>query len=318
MPRDHYISQVHLKNFYSPVLGNRIYALRKSNLKAFTPRSEDVGRIMDGSTNAYLRAERAIEDFLKTIEPNYNAALDKLLAGEIDNTSIYTMAGFVAYVMTCSPAGMRLQSGPLKSYVETTAAEWGDQWSLPPSPAELGGASLPELLREGAVNVTIDLKYPQAIGISSILKLTALFGNFKWEILRNDFDDSPFFTSDFPVAIEKTDNPRILNRIVPLAPHLAIRIRPDLTLDGGQPDFSFANFDYHCRNVSHEELVKLNCLIVRCAEDAVFYRDDHPWVRPFVVKNRHYRIETHTHRPATPTGILLVSTQKIVATAPPV
>ena len=63
MPLDHYVSQVHLKKFYSPALGNRMYAIRKSDLKVFTPRSEDVCRIMDGSTNAYLREDRAIEGF---------------------------------------------------------------------------------------------------------------------------------------------------------------------------------------------------------------------------------------------------------------
>ncbi len=42
MPLDHYIPQVHLKNFYSPVLGDRMYATRKSDLKSFTPNSKSV------------------------------------------------------------------------------------------------------------------------------------------------------------------------------------------------------------------------------------------------------------------------------------
>lgn len=318
MPLDHYISQVHLKKFYSPALGDLMYAIRKSDLKTFTPNSKVVCGINDGSTNAYLREDRAIEEFLKTIEPNYNSALDKLIADKIDAECIYTIAGFVAYVISCSPAGMRIHSGPLKSTVETTAVMIEAQGLLPPPPAALAGASLTELLRSGVVAVTIDSKYPQAIGISSILERTATFGNFKWEILRNDFDDSAFFTSDFPAAIEKTGDARILNRIVPLAPNLALRIKPDLSLDRGRADFSFANFDYITRNVSRQELVKLNCLIVRCAEDVVFYRDDHPWIQPFVSKNRHYRIEPHTHQVRTPTGTLLFSTQRIVASTSPV
>jgi hypothetical protein len=75
MPLDHYVSQVHLKKFCSLALGDLMHAIRKTNLKYFTPSSKDVCRIMDGSTNAYLREDRAIEEFLKTIEPNYNAAL---------------------------------------------------------------------------------------------------------------------------------------------------------------------------------------------------------------------------------------------------
>lgn len=311
MPLDHYISQVHLKKFNSPALGDRMYAMRKTDLKAFTPNSIAVCKINDGSTNAYLREDRAIEDFLKKIEPKYNAALDKLIAEKIDSECIYTIAGFVAYVLTCSPAAMRIQSGPLKSSVETSAAILDRQGLLPPAPPELGGVSLTQLLHSGAVKVTIDPKYPQAMGISSIKQLTATFGNFKWEILRNDFDDSPFFTSDFPAAIERTDDPRILNRIVPLAPNLALRIKPDLTLDRAQSDLSFSNFGYRTFKVSREALVELNCLIVRCAEDAVFYRDDRPWIQPFIAKNRHYRIEPYTHQLSTHSGALLVSTQRI-------
>lgn len=318
MPLDHYIPQVHLRKFYSPALGNRMYAIRKSDLKVFTPRSEDVCRIMDGSTNAYLLKDRAIEDFLKTIEPKYNAALDKLIAGEIDNTCIYTIAGFVAYVIFCSPAGIRIGSEPLKSIVETTAAIIEAQGLLPPPPPQLGGTTLTELLRDGAVKVTIDPKYPQALGSSLIIELAARLGNFKWEILDNAFDDSPFFTSDFPAAIEKTDNRRIQNRIVPLAPNLALRIKPDLTLDEDRMDLSFKNFGYRRRKVGHKEIVKLNCLIVRCAEDSVFYRDDHPWVRPFITKNRHYHVEPHIHRLKTLTGILQVATQRVVAKTPKV
>ena len=198
MPLDHYISQVHLKKFYSPELGNRIYAIRKSDLKAFTPRSEDVCRITDGSTNAYLREDRAIEDFLKTIEPNYNAALGKLIAGKIDNECIYAIAGFVAYIICCSPAGMRIFSDPLKKIVESVGTILDAQGLIPVAPPPLGGASYSQLLQDGIIEVKIDQKFPQAIGINSILQITANLGNCKWEILHNDFDDSPFFTSDFP------------------------------------------------------------------------------------------------------------------------
>lgn len=312
MPLDHYISQVHLRKFYSPTLGDLMYAIRKTDLKCFTPRSEDVCRIMDGSTNSYLREDRTVEDFLKTIEPNYNTALDKLYDEKIDNTCIYAIAGFAAYVISCSPAGMRIASAPLKGVVKTTTAMLETKGLLPPPPPQLGNTTLTDLLHEGSVEVAIDPKYPQAIGISLILELTASFGNFEWEILRNDFNDSPFFTSDFPVAIEMTDDPRILNRIVPLAPNLAVRIKPNLTFnDKKRPDLDFRHFSSHHRKIDRKEATKLNRLIVRCAEESVFCRDDHPWVRPFVAKNRHYRIEPHIHTLNTATGKFLHSTLKV-------
>jgi len=87
----------------------------------------------------------------------------------------------------------------------------------------------------------VDQKYPQAIGISQMLRNVAALENFKWDILLNHFDESSFFTSDYPVAIEETKDWRILNRIVPLAPNLAVRIRPNLNIDRKNADFSFAN-----------------------------------------------------------------------------
>ncbi len=262
MPLDHYIPQVHLRNFYSPVLGDRMYATRKSDLKSFTPNSKYVCRINDGSTNAYLKEDRAIEKFLKTIEPKYNGALAKLIGDNIDEQCIYTIGGFVAYVVSCSPAGMRIQSGPLRSSVETVAAITEARGLIPPPPKELGGESLVELLGTGAVKVKVDPKFPQAIGISSIHRSLAIFRNFRWDILLNGFNHSPFFASDFPAAIEETRDRLIINRIVPLAPNLAIRIRPDLTIDKDLADFSFANF--HCRRrcISQKQAVEINRLIV--------------------------------------------------------
>lgn len=53
-----------------------MYAMRKSDLARFPCGSEDVCRIEEHSTNAYLAESRIIEDFLKLIEPSYNRAVE--------------------------------------------------------------------------------------------------------------------------------------------------------------------------------------------------------------------------------------------------
>lgn len=312
MSLDHYVSQVHLKNFYSPVLGDLFYAIRKGDLKTFTANSKAVCRIEEGSTNLYLSEERAIEEFLKGIEPKYNAVISKVSSGEIDVECIYVIAGFVAYVLTCSPAGMRIQSDPLKNMVEVTANILESQGSIPPPPTELGGDSLTDLLSSGKVRVDIDPKYPQAIGISSILSLTSMFGNFAWDILINTVDDSPFFTSDFPIAIEQTNDPRILNRIVPLSPNIAIRIKPNISQADVANDFSFSGFKSSTRKISRQEVISINKLIVRCAETILFYRDNQKWIPGFVKKNAKFRIEPRTHKISHNKGKLLWSTLEVV------
>ncbi len=311
MPLDHYVSQVHLKNFYSPSLGNLMYAIRKSDLKAFTPNSDSVCKIEDGSTNSYLRENRIVEEFLKKIEPNYNKSIDKLRANDIDAACIFTIAGFVAYIITCSPAGMRINSNLLKGAVEETTRILDSKEAFPPPPPELGGKNLTELLCNGALQVEIDHKYPQAIGIEQILSHAISFGNSAWEILLNNFEDSPFFTSDFPVAIEKTKDNRILNRIIPLCPNLAIRICPDISIERNHSDYSFSKFTYSIQKLNRQEVININRLVVQCAEDLVFFRDNPEWVTKFVTKNAKYWIEPKTHRIPHSGGTYLWFSQEI-------
>jgi hypothetical protein len=313
MALDHYVSQVHLKNFYSSVLGERMHAVRKSDGKYFTPNAESVCRIEEGSTNAYLTKDRAIEDFLKGVEPKYNAAVSRLNAEQIDRESIYAIAGFVSYVVTCSPAAMRLQAAPVKAMLESSARALHAAGAFPPAPAALGGASLTELLGKGDLKFKVDPKYPQAIGIANILKMVLVFGNSAWELLRNPFTNCPFFTSDFPAAIESSNDPRVLNRIVPLTPSFAVRLCPNISLDRAELDFDFRHFRCRTREVERIELEEMNRLLVQCAEDHVFFRDDDAWVRPFIAKHAGYRLETRTQELNTGDGTLLISQQKIVS-----
>jgi hypothetical protein len=313
MPLDHYVSQVHLRNFYSPALDGMVYAIRKSDLKRFRTKSRDVCRIEDNSTNAYLREDRAIEDFLKDVEPRYNGSITKIRENKIDKECIHAIAGFAAYIVTCSPTAMRIHSGPLKASLESTAKILDAQGAKPNAPEALGEKSITELLADGTVKFTVDPKYPQAIGISNIVHHTSVFGNSPWDILHDGEADNPFFTSDYPAAIQVVDLNTPINRIVPLAPDLAIRIKPDIRLSGTKPDLTFAGFNATPRRPKRSEIIDLNRLIVQCAEDLILYRDQRDWIERFVAKNRRYRIEPITQTIPRGTGDLLVSTQRVLA-----
>ena len=289
-----------------------MYALRKSDGKSFTPNSESVCRIEAGSTNAYLTNDRVIEEFLKGVEPKYNAAARKLAQGQIDPEVIYVIAGFVAYILSCSPTAMRLHTASMKAILETSARALDAAGAFPEVPEALGSKSLTELLGGGAVQLKVDSKYPQAVGISNILKMILTLGNSAWEVLENPFTDSPFFTSDYPDAIEDSGDPRVINHIVPLTPFVAIRICPDISLRRDQLDFTFDRHRFRQRQLARDELLAVNRLLVQCAEDLVLYRDDHPWVKPFVAKYSAYNVETVTQELSTPGETLVIAQQKIV------
>jgi hypothetical protein len=310
MALDHFVPQVHLKNFYSPI-NRRLYAIRKSDLKPFTPRAEDICRIEQGSTNAYLTHDRAIETFLKSIEPKYNMSVDNLRKNNIEKQTVFVIAGYFAYVARCSPAAMRIYAEPLKAYVKATATIMERQELIESAPEALGGRSISDLFADGTAQVNIDHKYPQSLGIKNIVDTTKLFGNCRWEILLNEQSDSPFFTSDFPVAIERRRD-GVINHIVPLAPDLAIRIIPDINLRRVPLDNSFSKFAYGRRTLRAEETRYINRLIVQCAEDLVFFRDDLQWIKQFVSKYRRHRIEAATDTISHRREFLHQSTLKVV------
>ena len=311
MPLDHYVSQVHLKQFCNRDT-RHLAVIRKRDLKTFPARTQDVCRIEDGSTNSYLTHDRAVEDFLKTIEPHYDEALNRIRAGHFDQDSVYVVAGFTAYVMSCSPTGMRLYAGHLRNMVEAETIALDRLGKLPPMPKSLGN-SVKEAIESGKVLVTIDEKYPQAIGIAQIMERTALLGNLRWEVLSNRQHDNPFLSSDYPIAMEMTGDPRVLNKLVPLAPDLAIRMVPDISMDTSKVTLDFKDFRYRTRTPSVGEIRNINRLTVRCAEDLVFCSLASDWLMRFIAKNRSFRLEMLNDRFPTETGTLLLSRQRIVS-----
>ena len=120
-------------------------------------------------TNIYLTEERAIEEFLKEVEPSYNISLEKLRADKVDRECILSIAGFVAYVATCSPAAMRINSAPLHGLLKAEVTVLDSMGMLPKAPPSLGEKSLTDLIEDGTVRFDVDPKYPQGASIRRLL-----------------------------------------------------------------------------------------------------------------------------------------------------
>ncbi len=292
MPLDHYVPQVHLRNFYSGGLDfKKMFGIRKRDCAIFPCSSKDVCRIENGSTNPYLYPSRQIEDFLETVEPGYNAAVASLIKGNFGPHDLYCIAGFAAYVSACSPTALRLGIEPHRCAVEAAAKIIDGMGEIPELPVELGGKSLSELIDDGSVNAKVDPKYPQAIGINQIVLKLSLWANSNWDFIFNKIEDSPFFTSDFPCAVEQSHDLRILNRLVPLTPYFAVRICPNFDAKSSLGDLSFPRFRYRKLTPNRSEIGKINRSIVRCAEELVFSCGNAKWTGPFVRRNSDYWVE---------------------------
>jgi hypothetical protein len=258
-----------------------------------------------------LPEERVIEEFLKTVEPRYNEAADNLFEGRISEESIYVVSGFLAYILTCSPAAMRHHQTPVREMLEMATQAYDRRGLLPRAPPELNNATVSELIASGDLKIEIDKKYPQAIGISTVLELVNCFGNGTWEVLVNENQDCPFFTSDFPVATPPAA-PGIAHRVLPITPQLAVKILPLKLPPASEPDLSFSRNRTTRRKVSRREAVGINRWLVQAAESEVYFCDAQQWVKGFVERHAAYRTEVRAERIPHGRGEILHTKTRIV------
>lgn len=314
MSLDHYVSQVHLKNFYSPALGKRMYATGKWSLETYLCDAASQCRIKNGSTNEYLEEPRAVEAFLKGIEPKYNLALNGIRNHEMDRDIIFTIAGFAAYVDGCSPGAVRIFKKTIENQVEAMGsliAEKNKDGGQPNLATIDFGDPLNKVVRS-----IVDRKYAQSFGINFIMRRIYLWGNSTWEIFLNDQKRSPFFTSDFPIAIITSDNDqRFKDKIIPLAPDVAVRIRTniDYQYDGNH---RFTTFRYKFLQATKKDVLMINQAIIRCAESTVYYRDRSKWILPFIEKNRFFRMEPKIVHAPLGTRDFMISTVDVANYSP--
>lgn len=306
MALDHFISQVHLKNFYAePLDGRKMYAYRKSNLQTFPCDARDVCRISEGSTNEFLTEPRLLEEFLKNVEPKYNHAAQALADEKFGFDEVLVIAGFAAFVLACSPTAMRLGASSLSKLAATEIELIKRMGELPPLPPELGAASATELVKSGKLIVETDPKFPQGMGISQLPALTKSLASFCWEIIKNpDSTTTPFLTSDFPVAIEAPGPPAV--RVLPLRPDLAVRVYP-IVRPPTLPD-ELTDFRYRMLIANTNAVREINRSIVQSAEEFVFSPLSTIGLAKLVRKYAKFRLEMDNVRIPQGTGFLLLNT----------
>lgn len=293
MARDHYVSQTYLRGWQDSE--EQLHAIRKKDLKQFKPKTRSVCFEEDGNTNEYLAHARAIEAFIKPIEDRYSGAVRKISERRFDVEDILTVAAWISYVETSAPTARRLGVEYLRPLLEMAAVKADREGHIPPPPPELGGTSLRELLVGGKIRIDIDESYPQAIGASHMQERVATYSNWHWAILYSCHADSPFLTSDFPIAIDPlSDLGNGFAKVVPLSPTTAVRIRPrpHMPDEDGQPPLR--HFQHTFRNLSRAEVRRVNTMVVRTAENLVFSSGAFDWLARFVSKHAHYRATTKT------------------------
>ena len=110
MAEDHFVARTYLKRFGDVESDGRLYAYRKSNGAQFPCWPKDVCREWDGDINAawLKRTPDLLGQIRKIFEPRWNAAVETLVQGACPPEHRLAIAGYVANLMTCTPAWRRV------------------------------------------------------------------------------------------------------------------------------------------------------------------------------------------------------------------
>ncbi|MGI4878004.1 MAG: DUF4238 domain-containing protein [Janthinobacterium lividum] len=304
MPLDHYVPQVYLRQWRSLERDSQqVLVTRKSDLLEFPANPSSICRIENGSTNQYFDDERILEKFLLDIEPLYNHAVGVFRQGDLTRNEVYVVAGLMAYLVHCSPTGVRLAKEYFDALILAELTILDRAGVFPPAPEALGRMSVSELVRDGLIQPTIDEKYPHSLGIEVLTTFISYLVDAEWQVLVSDKRSGSFLTSDYPLPILIPTGMESVTRIFPLAPDLAVVVKgKDRGIEKLSDKVTFENFRYK-RFLASAKLIRMtNDLIVKAAEDLIISNARPPWLRAFVAKRADYKLINTIKRVETPRG----------------
>ena len=288
MALDHYVSQVHLKQFIDPELKHLLRAYRKSNLSTFTPTTRDICRIEDWSTNEFLDEPRIVERFAQVAEPAYEESLGRLISGNIVDKDFITFASFAVFVILSSPALVHTLAPIQTKVVDNLMRQMDAAGKLPASPItghpDWDNRTTSELLKEGKIQISVNERFPQALLTYNGGKLLDLFSNASWEIVR-PFHGTSFITSDFPIAFVDRQIKGYALRFLPCSPNIGIIFALPKRIEYVTEEVMVKRV-----TLSRSDTVRLNRSIVMSATDIVFSSSSQNWIMPMLEKYRSWRI----------------------------
>lgn len=310
MAKDHYVAQTYLKRFTNTE--GHLYPYRKRQKKkvgkARLPKS--ICYEVDGDKNPYFQNPRILDEYLPHFENNWHGKINELESGPIDLAAKYVIAGYIAFLRSCTPTAKRLGQAAVSTFlqplVDDVATKALTNESIGLSPPSI--ASLKETIECGELIAEVDRNYAHALGIQSINNTLLTYYYSPWVTLINE-SEYEFITSDNPVIITDEDYLKPIF-FVPVKPRLGLLIAPRIKADKLPKAFcdTYDNKKFDEITVIRPSKVKLlNKQMVQSSEDTVLYQSKTDWVENLVAKYSNWRVEIEI---ATDKGKQIRSSQR--------
>lgn len=300
MSKDHFIARTYLKHFGDPSRSGMLHAYRKSDGKTFPCWPADVCWEWDGDLNPNVFKDRPkiLGELRKIFEPHWNEAIDSILEKRISNENKFLISAHIGHLMTCTPTWRRIGVGmgdqmirQYLSFYKKMKDKHGGEFEIPRDGIEM--------IERGEMTVHTKPEYIKAISTQHLLEIAWEAYNQDWTVLRNN-TDSPFLTSDNPVALSESRSAVVPStRYLPITPRLCLsvnfspnRVKP---LDREKPSIDLQRppmGTIRGGDITAMGARIINRAVVQCAEDLVFSSVESEGIRKLVSRYAKYRVES--------------------------
>jgi len=119
--KDHYVSQTYLRLFVGPK-GNLVPYYKNTRAIVGKPKKpKSICFETEGDTNKYFEDTRLLDKFLPAFENSWKNNILKLERGVLDANKKYELAGYIAFLRSCTPTAKRFGQQSIAGVVDPVA-----------------------------------------------------------------------------------------------------------------------------------------------------------------------------------------------------
>jgi len=305
--KDHYVSQTYLRLFVGP---NGDLVPYYKNARVVIGKSQKPKSICfetEGDTNKYFQNPRLLDELLPVFENPWKNNIVRLENGFIDANTKFELAGYIAFLRSCSPTSKRLIQGTVTGLVKGPV-NLIDKADFLSDDKKL---SLLNEFQEIEKENNKDKEFAHAIGIRVLIGLLYQYYCSHWLVLINK-TDIPFITSDNPAILYYQDIQQQAGLIyVPLKPYLALLIAPNLDINSSNDEDvkKYENSNDVFGVIKEPYVNKFNEAIVKSAERIIIHQNKEDWLEQLVRKYSKWQVDTVVSHLPTDKGIMSVARQ---------
>jgi hypothetical protein len=313
--KDHYVSQTYLRLFIGPN-GDLVPYYKNARIIVGKPKSpKSICFETEGDTNTYFEDPRILDRFLPAFENPWENNIAKLERRILDANTKYELAGYIAFLRSCTPTAKRFNQQSIAGDIEPLFYKIGlstlDNADYLSDDDKL---TLRNAIQKKEIEIKIDREFAHAQGIRALEGMINTYYCSCWLVLINRTDIS-FITSDNPAILYYQNmQQQIAQTYVPLKPSIALLITPDLDMArAGLEDVKrYSNSEDRFGIIKKSYVEKFNEEVVKSAERIVLHQRKEDWLEQLVRKYNKWRVEAIVSHIPIGRGIMTITRQQPV------